>query len=118
MLHSVTFVPFNGSGTFSVSGGTADLYQLKIGGTVPGGSGTINLSASSAVYLGSGGLAPNLFKLAGHDQPQRGTRGPTRGWSSSVPMNVGGRPPSTAAAADRASGRGCGSADQGRRRQR
>ncbi len=89
--NSLTYVPWDGAAVLNISGGTANLKQIEIGsGDGAASGGTIALSGSGALYLGSGGIAdgygPAAINLTG------GTLGASAAWSSSVPMSLANTP--------------------------
>ena len=89
--NSTTYAPWDGAAVFTISGGTADLKKIEIGsGDGFASGGTVTLSGSGAVYIGSGGIVngygPATINLNG------GTLGASAAWSSSLPMALANAP--------------------------
>ncbi len=89
--NSTTYAPWDGAAVFTISAGTADLKKIEIGsgdGLATGG--TLTVSGSGAVYVGSGGIVngygPATINLAG------GTLGAYATWSSSCAMGLANAP--------------------------
>jgi autotransporter-associated beta strand protein len=85
--NSLTYAPWDGAAVFNISGGTANLKQIQIGSSdALATGGTIALSGSGALYLGSGGIVngwgPASINLAG------GTLGAYATWSSLLPISL------------------------------
>ena len=87
MLNGTTFVPWNGSANFTISGGTASLARIQLG-TVTAGTDNITLSGSGNLYVGAGGIVYSVGAAA--INLNGGTLGALANWTSLVPMGVGG----------------------------
>ena len=86
--NGLTYLPWNGTGVMNITGGSASLKEISFGAGA-GGGGTLNLSGSGALYLGSGGLVssppqPYAISLGG------GTLGAYANWTSALNMSVSG----------------------------
>ena len=87
--NSVTVVGYGGNGTVTVAGGTANFLGVDLSRTSQSGSGTLTLSAgtlnlgASGIYT-SGGTGAKTINLNG------GTLAALAGWSSTLPMTLGG----------------------------
>ena len=83
-----TLVGWAGVGLLNISGGTANLREVLIGQNQPGGSGTLTLSNSGNLYIGSGGIQPEpsgyTINLNG------GTLGALASWTGAAAMTLGG----------------------------
>jgi autotransporter-associated beta strand protein len=90
-----TVVPWDGNGSFSITGGVANLLKLRLRGNTAGGSsGTVSLSGNGALYLGAGGLSnapnPGGIPATPYVTLSGGTLGAYANWSTTVPMTLAG----------------------------
>ena len=87
--NGATVVAGNGMGVFNISGGTANLNGLLFDQFNNSSGGTLSLSGTGLLVVGSGGISqvynqPAVINLSG------GTLAASAGWSSSVAMNLAG----------------------------
>ena len=80
-----TYVGWNGTGMFNISGGSATLAGLNFGGTA---SSTLNLSGNGLLSIGSSGIFSN--SAAASMNLSGGTLQATASWNTTMPLTLNG----------------------------
>ena len=92
VLGGITYVAWDGLGVFTIAGGTANLSTISFSHGSAGfatGAGTLTLSGSGNLCVGSGGIVSPSGTSATVNL-NGGTLGASASWTSTLPMNVGG----------------------------